>query len=54
MIFFHMSLLSDSKVYMSPINKQSEFTIKLDHLILIEEESWEVALVDNFHTVRSS
>ena len=27
-------------------NKQSEFTVRLDHAIHIEEESWEVALVE--------
>ena len=37
---------SDSSMNMFPNNKQSEFTVKLDHPILIEEESWEVALVE--------
>ena len=41
-----MTLLSDSSMNMFPHNKQSEFTVKLDHPILIEEESWEVALVE--------
>ena len=41
-----MTLLSDSSMNMFPTNKQSEFTVKLDHPILIEEESWEVALVE--------
>ena len=29
-----------------PDNKQSEFTVRLDHPIHIEEERWEVALVE--------
>ena len=43
---FYMTLLSDSSMNMFPHNKQSELTVKLDHPILIEEESWEVALVE--------
>ena len=43
---FYMTLLSDSSMNMFPNNKQSECTVKLDHPILIEEESWEVALVE--------
>ena len=31
---------------MLPNNKQSEFTVRLDHPIRIEEERWEVALVE--------
>ena len=31
---------------MFPDNKQSEFTVRLDHPIHIEEERWEVALVE--------
>ena len=31
---------------MSPSNKQSEFTVKLDNPIEIDEECWEVALVE--------
>ena len=43
---FYITLLSDGSMDMFPTNKQSEFTVKLHHLILIEEESWEVALVE--------
>ena len=39
-----MTLLSDSSMNMFPSNKQSEFTVKLDHPIVIDEETWEVAL----------
>ena len=38
--------LSDSSLNMFPDNKQSEFTVRLDHPIHIEEERWEVALVE--------
>ena len=31
---------------MFPSHKQSEFTVRLDHLIKIDVESWEVALVE--------
>ena len=31
---------------MFPSNKQSEFTVKLDHPIEIDEETWEVALAE--------
>ena len=31
---------------MFPSNIQSEFTVKLDHPIEIDEESWEVALAE--------
>ena len=31
---------------MFPSNKQSEFTVKLDHPIGIDEETWEVALAE--------
>ena len=31
---------------MFPSNKHSEFTVKLYHPIQIEEESWQVALVE--------
>ena len=31
---------------MFPSNKQSEFTVRLDHPIKIDVESWEVALVE--------
>ena len=39
-----MTLLSDSSMNMFSSNIQSEFTVKLDHPIEIDEESWEVAL----------
>ena len=41
-----MTLLSDSSMNMFPSNKQSEFTVRLDHPIKIDVESWEVALVE--------
>ena len=41
---FYLTLLSDSSLNMFPNNKQSEFTVRLDHPIHIEEERWEVAL----------
>ena len=43
---FYMTLLSDSSMKMFPSNKQSEFTVKLDHPIEIDEETWEVALAE--------
>ena len=43
---FYLTLLSDSSLNMFPDNKQSEFTVRLDHLIHIEEERCEVALVE--------
>ena len=43
---FYMTLLSDSSMNMFPSNIQSEFTVKLDHPIEIDEESWEVALAE--------
>ena len=41
-----MTLLNDSSMNMFPSNKQSEFTVKLDHTIEIDEETWEVALAE--------
>ena len=41
-----MTLLSDSLMNMFPSNIQSEFTVKLDHPIEIDEETWEVALAE--------
>ena len=41
-----MTLLSDSSMNMFPTNIQSEFIVKLDHPIEIDEESWEVALAE--------
>ena len=43
---FYLTLLSDSSLNMFADNKQSEFTARLDHPIHIEEESWEVALIE--------
>ena len=43
---FYLTLLSDSSLNMFPDNKQSEFTVRLDHPIHIEDERWEVALVE--------
>ena len=40
---FYLILLSDSSLNMFPDNKQSEFTVRLDHPIHIEEKRWEVA-----------
>ena len=41
-----MTLLSDSSMNMFPSIKQSDFTVKLDHPIEIDEESREVALAE--------
>ena len=41
-----MTLLSDSSMNMFPSNMQSEFTVKIDHPIEIDEETWEVALAE--------
>ena len=41
-----MTLLSDSSMKMFSSKKQSEFTVKLDHPIEIDEETWEVALAE--------
>ena len=43
---FYMTLLSDSSMNMFPSNMQSDFTVKLDHPIIIDEETWEVALAE--------
>ena len=43
---FYITLLSDSSMNMFPSNKQSEFTVRLNHPIKIDVESWEVALVE--------
>ena len=42
----YLTLLSDSSLNMFADNKQSEFTVRLDHQIHIEEKRWEVALVE--------
>ena len=41
-----MTLLSENSMNMFPSNMQSEFTVKLDHPIEIDEETWEVALAE--------
>ena len=41
-----LTLSSDSSLNMFPDNKQTEFTVRLDHSIHIEDERWEVALVE--------
>ena len=41
-----MTLLSDSSMNMFPSNIQSEFNVKLDPPIEMDEESWEVALAE--------
>ena len=46
---FYLTLLSDSSLNMFADNKQSEFTVRLDHPIHIEEERWKVALVKFQH-----
>ena len=38
--------LSDNSLNMFPDNKQTDFTVRLHHPIHIEEERWEVALVE--------
>ena len=43
---FYLTLLSGSSLNMFADNKQSEFTVRLDHPIHIEEEIREVALVE--------
>ena len=43
---FYLTLLSDSSLKVFQHNKQSNFTVKLDHSIYIEKENWEVALVE--------
>ena len=43
---FYLTVLSDGSLNMFADNKQSEFTVRLDHSIHIEEERWEVALVE--------
>ena len=43
---FYLTLLSDNSLNMFPDNKQSEFTVRLDHPIHIEEERCEVALIE--------
>ena len=43
---FYFTLLNDSSLNMLPDNKQSKLTVRLDHPIHIEDERWEVALVE--------
>ena len=46
MIYFYLTLLSDSSLKVFQHNKQSNFNVKLDHSIYIEKEKWEVAQVE--------
>ena len=43
---FYLTLLSDSSLKVFQHNKQSNFTVKVDHSIYIDKEKWEVALVE--------
>ena len=44
---FYLTLLSDSCLDTFPKkNKQSSFTVRLDHPIQIDKENWEVALAE--------
>ena len=43
---FYLTLLSDSCLGTFPKNKQSSFTVRLDHPIQIDKENWEVALAE--------
>ena len=43
---FYLTLLSDSCLDTFPKNKQSNFTVRLDHPIIIDKENWEVALAE--------
>ena len=43
---FYLTLLSDSCLNTFPSNKQSNFTVRLDHPIQIDKENWEVALAE--------
>ena len=47
---FYLTFLSDSSLNMFPDNKQSKFTVRLDHPIHVEEERSEVA----FHRTLSA
>ena len=43
---FYLTLLSDSCLDTFSKNKQSSFTVRLDHPIQIDKENWEVALAE--------
>ena len=43
---FYLTLLNESSFKVFQHNKQSNFTVKLDHTIYIEKEKWEFALVE--------
>ena len=49
-----MTLLSDSSMNMFPSNIQSEFTVKLDHLIEIDEESKRKAMNRNWYNQKAN
>ena len=46
MKYFYLTLLSDSCLGTFPKNKQSSFTVRLDHPIQIDKENLEVALAE--------
>lgn len=43
---FYLTLLSDSCLETFPNNKQSNFTVRLNHPIQIDKQNWEVALAE--------
>lgn len=43
---FYLTLLSDGCLDLFPKNRQSSFTVKLDHPIELKKEEWEVALTE--------
>ena len=43
---FYLTLLSDSSLNTFVDNKQSSFTVRLDHPIQIDKDNWEVGLVE--------
>ena len=43
---FYLTLLSDSSLNTFVNNKQSSFTVRLDHPIQIDKDNWEVGLVE--------
>ena len=43
---WEITLLSDSSLNTFPTNKQSDFTVRLDHRIYLDKDGWEVVLVE--------
>ena len=43
---FYLTLLSDSSLNTFANNRQSSFTVRLDHPIQIDKDNWEVGLVE--------